>query len=217
MKSRLTPATSKAHALTRQEQKAFKNLESIVATGWEAFVHVGNALSQIRDKQLYRTDFSTFEEYCHQRWHLGKAHAYRLIGAAEVIEDLSPIGDKLPTHEFQVRPLLGLSKEKRVHVWKQVIAQTGDKPITERIVRQVTHSLHAGSKPAVNGFKHGGKSSIRDCLNEALDALNINDTVRAKQFIHQALDSLPKATRRPRSARSAVSVLDPQTASPRIC
>ena len=55
------------------------------------------------------TDFlrATFEEYCKERWGMNRAHAYRLIDAAEVVNNLSPIGD-IPANESQARPLTAL-------------------------------------------------------------------------------------------------------------
>ena len=56
------------------------------------------------------TDFlrATFEEYCKERWGMNRAHAYRLIDAAEVVNNLSPIGD-IPVNESQARPLTQLN------------------------------------------------------------------------------------------------------------
>ena len=49
----------------------------------------GLALMEIRDGRLYRAEFGTFEEYCNQRWGWERAHAYRLIDAAQVVENVS--------------------------------------------------------------------------------------------------------------------------------
>jgi len=79
-------------------------LEQALEKGIENFVDAGNALSEIRDKRLYRFGFDTFEDYCQKRWQLSRSYAYRLIEAAGVVRNLSPIGNT-PTHESQVRPL----------------------------------------------------------------------------------------------------------------
>jgi hypothetical protein len=44
---------------------------------------------------------------------MSRANAYRLIGAAEVIENLSPLGDTLPANLEPTRPLAKLSPEAR--------------------------------------------------------------------------------------------------------
>jgi hypothetical protein len=96
--------------LSKDEKTKFRECEKVIEKGWNTFVDVGKALTDIRDKRLYRQEFKTFESYCRQKWSFGKAHAYRYIGAAEVIEDLSPIGDKLPVAESQVRPLISVPR-----------------------------------------------------------------------------------------------------------
>ncbi len=50
------------------------------------------------------------EEYCRVRWDINRAHAYRLIDAAQVIDNLSPMGDK-PTTERQARELAPYEKQ----------------------------------------------------------------------------------------------------------
>jgi hypothetical protein len=60
-------------------------------------IHIRSPLARNDNAHLLPSDnkspFATFEEYCDERWHFGKAYAYRLFQAAEVIENLSPIGD----------------------------------------------------------------------------------------------------------------------------
>ena len=58
----------------------------------------------IPDSRLYRQTHTTFESFCRERWKLSIAHGIRLIAAAEVVQNLAPIG-AIPTHESQLRPL----------------------------------------------------------------------------------------------------------------
>jgi hypothetical protein len=80
-------------------------LESVIASGLETFLDVGNALRKIRDERLYRDGYQSFEAYAKERWGWGKAYAYRMIQAAQVDENLSPIGDSRskPKNESQYR------------------------------------------------------------------------------------------------------------------
>jgi hypothetical protein len=82
-------------------------------SGLQTFMEIGEALLEIRDSRLYRANFKTFEEYCRERWKMSKPQAYRLVDAAEVSKNLSPIGDIQPTHESQVRPLQNGNRGKR--------------------------------------------------------------------------------------------------------
>lgn len=130
--------------LSPTENDELKDCERVIKRGWGTFVEVGRALSTIRDKQLYRADHKTFEAYCRQRWQYGRSYAYRLIGAAEVVDDLSPIGDKrfLPINEAQIRPLIPLSESDRQEAWKQTLERREKKkPITARLVKSVVAEI----------------------------------------------------------------------------
>ena len=69
-----------------------------------------SALLEIRDSRLYRQQFPTFEAYCRERWGMVRQQANRLIQAAEVAENLEPIGS-IPKTESQARPLTRLEPE----------------------------------------------------------------------------------------------------------
>ena len=46
-------------------------------------MQVGLALTEIRDKKLFRAEFETFKEYCEQTWKWSDKRAYQLIAAAD--------------------------------------------------------------------------------------------------------------------------------------
>ncbi len=97
-------------------------LEKLIARNQEGFLKIGQALKEIRDNRLYRQAlFDSFDTYTRERWDMGKSHAYRLIKSYEVIYNLSPIGDKLPANESQVRPLAQLDSIEQRRIWKQII------------------------------------------------------------------------------------------------
>jgi len=64
--------------------------EAIIERGLKTFIEVGNALVQIRDEKLYeQSGYETFTEYLEQRWQLTRRHAYHLIDAAGIAEDVN--------------------------------------------------------------------------------------------------------------------------------
>jgi hypothetical protein len=74
--------------------RRFSQLESMIEKYRRDFYSVGKALTEIRDGRHYRKlSFKSFESYVRLRWDMGRSHAYRLIEAAAVIDNLSPIGD----------------------------------------------------------------------------------------------------------------------------
>lgn len=86
------------------ERGELRKAEATIDKGQQTFLEVGNALMAIRDGKLYREGHKTFEAYCKERWAFDKAHAYRLIASVQVVNGLSPTGDKITT-ERQAREL----------------------------------------------------------------------------------------------------------------
>lgn len=124
-----------ADVLTLSEVGRLAELEQVVETGLTVFVAVGNALLEIRDSRLYRQQFSTFEAYCRERWGMVRQQANRLIQAAEVAENLEPIGS-IPQTESQARPLTRLEPEVQREVWRDLVESTPVERITAKIVEE---------------------------------------------------------------------------------
>lgn len=101
--------------------RSLDECEQVIERYEDSYREAGAALAEIRDLRLYSSNYSTFEDYCQERWGYQRAHAYRLINAAEIVAELSPIGDTengevgtivptsepapIPTRESQVREL----------------------------------------------------------------------------------------------------------------
>lgn len=159
--------TSAIEVLNTDEKQELRRCEGVIKRGWDTFVDVGRALAAIQKQRLYREKYETFEAYCRDRWQYGKSHAHRLIGAAEVIEHLSPIGDKvpLPLNEAQVRPLIGLPPDDQVKAWRAAVEQAGASRVTARLVRE------AASPFVAPKTRSRGKSGRRRVGYEAKEAL----------------------------------------------
>lgn len=124
-------------SLTTTEAARLAALEETISNGMKTFVSVGNALVDIRDSRLYRASFGTFEAYCEERWGMARAHAYRLMEAAEVTSNLSPIGDILPATESQARPLAKLPAEEQPAAWKEAVETAPEGKVTAKHVEAV--------------------------------------------------------------------------------
>jgi len=123
--------------LTEAEKRSFEENEQAIEKGSNAYWEAGKALMDIRDRQLYREQYSTFEAYCMGKWGFGKSQAYRHIDAVKTLAWLSPIGEvpkRLPGCESQIRPLVGLKPEEVKTAWNKAVAVAGEKPITAKIV-----------------------------------------------------------------------------------
>ena len=101
-----------------------EQLETVIKQNIGAFYEVGRALMEIRDKGLYRDvlGYDTFEAYCKHRWDFNRAYAYRLMGSAQVIDAVSPIGIQSPDNERQTRPLARLEPDQQREAWQKAVA-----------------------------------------------------------------------------------------------
>jgi hypothetical protein len=91
-------------ALTTREATRLAELKEQISSGLATFVQIGLALVEVRDRRLYRQTHDTFEAYCEGRWHFKRSHAYRLIDAAAVVNNLPP-QEQGPANELQAREL----------------------------------------------------------------------------------------------------------------
>lgn len=123
--------------LNIEERNELERCEVVIKQGLKTFVEVGQALMLIREKKLYRAEFGTFEDYCQDKWQLKKSQTYRLIDAANVVENIKlPPGGKLPQTEKHARPLTKLEPELQAEAWQKVVKEHGDK-ITHNKVEEV--------------------------------------------------------------------------------
>lgn len=137
------------NALTVIEQGTLEHYEAIIERGLGTFIEVGEALTSIRDARLYRAEYDTFEDYCRLRWGMAARHANRLIGAAEVVANLGPMGPILPTSERQTRPMVGLDPEAQREVWERAIDTAPEGRVTGAHVQRVVKEYQGGASQPV--------------------------------------------------------------------
>lgn len=104
--------------VTRLERSRFKKLDELVQMHGRLFVHVGQALKEIRDGRLYREQFDTFEDYVAQRCGWTRQHADRLIEGACIAKEIEAenVTPGLRFTEKSIRPLRPLSQTDRAVV-----------------------------------------------------------------------------------------------------
>jgi len=125
-----------AHFLTCRESQRLVALESVIKSGLQTFVEVGEALMEIRDSRLYRIEHGTFEAYCLEKWDLKQSRAYQLMDAAKVSENLkSSTIVELPQTESQARPLTKLPAEQQPIAWARAVENAGGEQPTAKQVK----------------------------------------------------------------------------------
>ena len=195
-------------ALTASEHTELTCCEQTIERGLTTFIEVGNAFLGIRDKRLYRETYSTFEDYCRQRWGMSRIHAYRLMEAAQVVGNLSPIGNTLPSNESQARLLARLSSDQQREVWQQVMESAPDGKVTAEYIQTVVRELtKQPGAPEPHQLINSSTSNewytpapILEAAREVMGVIELdpasntfaNQTVQAKQFYTIEDDGLTK-------------------------
>lgn len=145
--------------LSPVEHTRLQSLESVIKENFLAFVAVGNALMEIRENRLYRTDNGrTWEGYCREIWEMSYQRADQLISAKVVVENLTtivvkddgtPNWDLLPANESQAREMARLEPEEQKQVWQQLIEAKQAAEAEQTPVKVTAKAV----KNAVKGFK----------------------------------------------------------------
>jgi hypothetical protein len=152
--------------------KRLENLESVIKKYRQDFSSVGEALKEIRDGRHYnKLSFKTFENYVTVRWDMGRSHAYRLIEAFVVIDNLSPIGDILPRNEAQARPLTKLNLFTQKKVWRDFL-KTG-KPMSALNIKKFV-SEYLGEKNTSRSFAEVISKDYKAAVMEILSQIAIS-------------------------------------------
>ncbi|OKH31791.1 hypothetical protein NIES2119_27880 [[Phormidium ambiguum] IAM M-71] len=159
-----TNNTSLNAQLNASERARLDELETAIDRGLQTFYEVGKALEEIREQKLYRETHKTFEAYCRDRWGIARPTAYRFINAAQVMENLSPIGDILPRKENQVRPLTQLSPELQIEIWQQAVELASNGIPTGAAVQRLVDEKLSSPNPKRNS--PGNHSEIEQLRQE---------------------------------------------------
>jgi hypothetical protein len=166
-------------SLSATQRREFEKCKDVICRGLSTFYEVGAALTYIKHGGLYREDHKTFESFCREAFDLSRAHAYRLIESSQVMNNLSPMGDKchLPKNERQVRALSKLPAAEQRLVWGKVFDLTKKRkcPITKELISAAVEDVFAGNgRTAPSAKNRSRKQSLTDFLDQ-LEALLVCD------------------------------------------
>lgn len=138
--------TKSSTALTRKEQNELDECEGVIGSGLDAWIQVGEALADIREKRLYRQTDATFDDYCDRAWQMRPRRAYDLMANVAVAKSLpSSNGDEaiceISHTESHLRELGKVPVESRKEVAERAveIAPTNSKghpAVTAKVIQQ---------------------------------------------------------------------------------
>ena len=152
--------------LNQDERTELDHCETVISMGLSTFIKVGEALSTIWARRLYREDYSTFDDYCRDKWGIASSRARQLMGASETVQDIKSVttgNTFLPTNERQARPMAGLTPTEKGLIWEKSVEKAGDRlpsgKLVERIVKEIKPITKESqtkwvskSKIAIGGF-----------------------------------------------------------------
>lgn len=123
-------------------------LETTIRDGLDKFQAVGEALAEIRNAKLYADEFETFEEYLSEKWKMGKSQGYRLIDAASVARNVSPIGDvkKILPSESVAREIAKVPECDQRKVAKVLVKVAAGRPITAAVAKAAVEHLKSAPR-----------------------------------------------------------------------
>jgi hypothetical protein len=149
-------------------------------SGRQTFVEVGSALLEIRDRRLFREQgFTTFTDYCGQRWDFTPQRAVQRIQAAEVVETVRSLTAVAPTVASHTEALAPLRRdpEAMAGAWREAVASAGESAdgaarVTTALVEEAVErrrvraqaEAHAERAAAQAGAVAGHFTSLGDAL-----------------------------------------------------
>lgn len=186
--------------LNTAEQYQLSVLEDTIERGLKTFVDVGTALIVVRDMRLYRQNFGTFEDYCQKRWGMQRRYAYRLMEAAEVVQNVSNWTQTLPATESQARPLTALEPDEQRQVWQQAVDTAPNGVVTAAHVQSVTDEYRSKPHVAYNSgnnewytprkYIEAARSVLGEIDLDPASSATANDVVQAQTYYTAEDDGL---------------------------
>jgi len=157
--------------------RRLRRLEAVIEKYRRDYYTVGKALKEIRDGRHYqKLSLGTFDRYVNVRWDMSRSHAYRLIEAFLVVENLSPIGDVLPKNEAQARPLTRLDPHSQRRVWRDFLKT--QKPLSALNIKRFVSLVEHKSPPR---FIEVTSKQYKEAVSQMLSQIGIaqNDRWRS--------------------------------------
>lgn len=178
--------------LTQDESKRLKECEKVIERGIDTFYQVGNALAEIRELRLYRLAYPTFEDYCKKRWDMSRFYAHRLIDAAQVVENLLPMGN-IPASERQARELAPYEPEVQQAVWHIALStaptnEEGQPVLTAAHIRTVANVLTDVVKSGAMDDGSGEMKPLGQLVDAAVTEETYERMMRQKEYIKEKVE-----------------------------
>lgn len=108
--------------LSVDQKILLSKLETHIEEGVQASLKMAQALTVIKESELYKDNYHTFSSYCYVRWGFEDRYARLLLDFAKTAKNLEISGSIDPAtaeiREWQTRPLNSLPAEKQVEAFE---------------------------------------------------------------------------------------------------
>ena len=129
-------------SLKKADKEYRRQREELVTIGFEASIVAAKALHEIHSYKggmLWKENYRSFWGYCEAKWGYKKSQAYRLRDTGrflcEIGDPHSPAGERQPTSEGQIRPLLdAVPTEHQAECWKEIVKDKDPRDLTGPLV-----------------------------------------------------------------------------------
>lgn len=200
----------------------FRRLKSLEAQITKGASEIYEALRAIHDEKLYLANHDTFEDYCRERWGMGRQYAHRLLQHGQVLrltdEQMSPIGDTESSEtaekphfsssdvlrESHTREVAGLPKSEQVTILKEAIetatrGSDGKPRVTAEHVRTIRDSRdqELPPPPSRESDDAGGAGDSGEKSPEQLFREQRSRTVKTAESLIRALGDLNAIRKKP--------------------
>lgn len=183
-------------ALPTDRRQRLKELETVIASGFDGVAELGRALREIRDDGLYlEVGAGTFEQYAKSRWSIAIRTAYQQIDAADIQDACAQLRTPVPIANEAVgrelAPILHQQGPAKVaEAWSKVsAAYEGKRAPTAVEVHRIL--VAEGYRPPV-GHASSGPVNLRILLGQVGDKIVATEK-RLEWFIGRDVPKRPSA------------------------
>jgi hypothetical protein len=128
-----------------ERRRRLKDLETVIASGFDGVVAQGRALREIRDDGLYlEVGAGTFEQYVKSRWSIAVRTAYQQIDATDIHDAVSA--------QIAQTPMLPFATEGVARELAPILHQQGPAKVAEAWGK--VSAAYAGQRPPTAGEVH---------------------------------------------------------------
>lgn len=103
--------------------RTLAQLKNIVSRNLSATIDAGRALKEIKDRELWKEEAESFQQFCVDNWGVSKQRAYQLIDSVNIVDQLPPEQSTAVDSERAARELKKAPVAEREAIIKEVQAK----------------------------------------------------------------------------------------------